>query len=400
MRCHNINDMLSAYVDGALEPSELSKVEEHLERCQHCRREYEDLKAVLDLVQSLPEVHPEADFRKQLRQRLENLPANREKTGKPPGLLVSLARGRWSKIVAAAAALVLTVGLTTLWYGDIHHPGSGADPRASQVLPVKVGAVVEKSESTPKKSDVNNAKSEERTLDVRIDAQAQQKRVKINGEKDTGALLDNASNYIPAAKNIKEAPRYDVSRNKSAPLSALSNEVPAQDSSSFDTVHPAPGSYGIASVQPRKIVRRADLSIDVVDVKQTAYKIKNMIRDYGNVVFNEDVRESKSFITLQLPVDVYEDFIKRLEKEGSVLSQNITARDITEQYNDTQAALAGLQAEEQCLLSTANSAAADDTDKAVADELSRLRLAIKEKEEIIRKLESETNTITIVVDLK
>jgi len=43
MRCHDICENLSAYIDGMLDQSDASLVELHLESCPGCKSEYDDL---------------------------------------------------------------------------------------------------------------------------------------------------------------------------------------------------------------------------------------------------------------------------------------------------------------------------------------------------------------------
>ncbi|MFZ5633558.1 MAG: zf-HC2 domain-containing protein [Bacillota bacterium] len=113
MQCQEIKELLSVYIDGMLDPSAKNKVDIHLEQCPACRSEFENLKMVVTLVHELPQVSPPADFRRNLRRRLEHMAG----PGKKAGWIQRLATGRWSGIMAVAASFLLVIGIASAWYG-------------------------------------------------------------------------------------------------------------------------------------------------------------------------------------------------------------------------------------------------------------------------------------------
>ena len=54
--CKKLKGMLSPYIDGQLSPSEVKRVERHIEECNACRRELESLRAVVSLLHRVPMV--------------------------------------------------------------------------------------------------------------------------------------------------------------------------------------------------------------------------------------------------------------------------------------------------------------------------------------------------------
>ena len=54
MNCREINEHLSAYLDGELEAKFVSQVEEHLASCETCRRELDALRDVVGMMHALP----------------------------------------------------------------------------------------------------------------------------------------------------------------------------------------------------------------------------------------------------------------------------------------------------------------------------------------------------------
>ena len=54
--CKILKGMLSPYIDGQLSPSEMERIERHIEECDACRRELESLRAVVSLLHRVPMV--------------------------------------------------------------------------------------------------------------------------------------------------------------------------------------------------------------------------------------------------------------------------------------------------------------------------------------------------------
>ncbi len=60
--CKKLKGMLSPYIDGQLSPSEMERIERHIEECDACRRELESLRAVVSLLHRVPVVAPRRSF--------------------------------------------------------------------------------------------------------------------------------------------------------------------------------------------------------------------------------------------------------------------------------------------------------------------------------------------------
>ena len=62
MRCVDVKERLSAYLDRELEPVQERPVEEHLEKCLKCREYLADLQTIDGQLQALPRVDMGAEF--------------------------------------------------------------------------------------------------------------------------------------------------------------------------------------------------------------------------------------------------------------------------------------------------------------------------------------------------
>ncbi len=112
MQCLEIQELLSAYFDGMLDPSVKERVDRHIEQCPVCRSEYDDLAMAVELVRRLPRVEPPEGFGRNLRIRLEQTVM----PGAKKGALSRKAPGRRSVVTALAASFVLVFGMA-VWSG-------------------------------------------------------------------------------------------------------------------------------------------------------------------------------------------------------------------------------------------------------------------------------------------
>jgi hypothetical protein len=77
MKCEEARAHLSAYLDDMLEQDIRAQLEDHLNKCERCNEELNELKSLIDSVSSLDQVMAPSDFLDNVKERLEprfNLP--------------------------------------------------------------------------------------------------------------------------------------------------------------------------------------------------------------------------------------------------------------------------------------------------------------------------------------
>jgi hypothetical protein len=153
-REHPEFDVLNDYVDGWLDPRARAEVTQHLEACDSCRREHDELRKLLDSTRLVPEsVLPSEDLWAGIRSSIDlrkevMLPVSTSVERSAPGRGRSdrLTRPWWAyRSVLSAAAVVLVIassGLTALVLrvvqgstdrSAVSAPGQAA---TGQVLPI------------------------------------------------------------------------------------------------------------------------------------------------------------------------------------------------------------------------------------------------------------------------
>lgn len=109
MRCTEVWEAISAYIDGELDEGEKLKIEEHLQGCEDCRRQLYEMQAVASACRALGMEEPPPDFHERLKTRLAS-----KRTGHLSRLAAVWSTSRY-KGLAVAAVLIIALASGTLW---------------------------------------------------------------------------------------------------------------------------------------------------------------------------------------------------------------------------------------------------------------------------------------------
>lgn len=148
MKCREIQDLLSPYIDGQLSGKEMAKVREHLLLCPECNREYLLLKEMTELLGALQFKFLPADFDASFRAALELeeksvlndgyefgaaavfAEADRsemERNARPSKVLAGRKKRYRRYGVIAAALLVCILSAAAAMFSNIDLTGGGSD---------------------------------------------------------------------------------------------------------------------------------------------------------------------------------------------------------------------------------------------------------------------------------
>ena len=122
------------------------------------------------------------------------------------------------------------------------------------------------------------------------------------------------------------------------------NEGPYSTTAATTT---AGGDYGSglggAPSAERKIIRDANLDLEVSDVVQAYNNILAYAQQYGGYEISRNQARSNGYIAIQARIKIkpnqLDAFIGFISKQGSVINTNISTADITEDYYDIQTRL-------------------------------------------------------------
>lgn len=109
MNCDRIRPLLSAYLDGELEPPQQAEVAAHLAACQECARTLEDFRALGQGVHALPDVPVPAGMRAEFGTRLHE-----QRRSAFSGFGTRLLASGASAVVLVILLIALAVGMSAV----------------------------------------------------------------------------------------------------------------------------------------------------------------------------------------------------------------------------------------------------------------------------------------------
>ncbi|MHB1001527.1 MAG: anti-sigma factor family protein [Armatimonadota bacterium] len=82
MKCNEVLDRLSEYIEKSLSEPAMSQITEHITGCASCRQEMEELKCTLNIMHNLPRQEPVFDLWEEFAARFAETAASMEKERK------------------------------------------------------------------------------------------------------------------------------------------------------------------------------------------------------------------------------------------------------------------------------------------------------------------------------
>lgn len=122
MTCAATEERLSDYLDGTLLPEERAQVDAHLEGCEHCRQDLEELRFVVEMLHQVPQEDVPEGLGARIHEALAALPD--EEAPAPTVVSIDEARARkggaapwWKRfsVTSAAAGAAVAVFVFALW---------------------------------------------------------------------------------------------------------------------------------------------------------------------------------------------------------------------------------------------------------------------------------------------
>jgi hypothetical protein len=159
---------------------------------------------------------------------------------------------------------------------------------------------------------------------------------------------------------------------------------------------------------PRKIIYTSQISLTVTDFDRAQRRLRELIREHGAYVSSSDLqgvpdqpRHGKW--TVRVPTDRSDEFREAVAGLGELRFTKLDSSDVTDEYYDTQAELANLQAEESAIrkLFEAKQAATKMAElMEVRRELARVRKEIDTLQGRIKRWDNQVayTTLTVTMD--
>lgn len=187
----------------------------------------------------------------------------------------------------------------------------------------------------------------------------------------------------------------DVSSKESAEYEYM-EEVPAT------MQPPVPDAMLVSQTEPveRKIIKTADVNIQVNNLDSAKAKIDSIIKRY-NAYVSADNRTNNTYrLSLEMTIRVHQDqmdeLLKKILEQASFIHQNnVNAQDVTEEFVDLNIRLKNKRAVEEQYVKILQKATKVEDILKVENELRMIREEIEAKEGRLKYLNSQVRMSTI-----
>ncbi len=167
------------------------------------------------------------------------------------------------------------------------------------------------------------------------------------------------------------------------------------------------GEEEVSSPSERLIIKTANLSLLVKNVRESVSKIHDLAKSMNGFITNSSISEVgekegqlRATVTLRVPAEKFDETLTILKNAAiKVKSENVTGQDVTEEYTDLQSCLTNLEATEQQLLQIMKRAGEIKDVLEVQRELNNVRGQIEQTKGRIKYLEQSAKLSSITVYL-
>lgn len=336
MKCENIKELMSMYIDNEINEVDKAKFEKHIAQCPQCKEEYEILKDLVLECSEIDEIELPQGFMEELHNKLIEAQMN-----KPSKFTQFMRRANWKPAVGAVAAvLILAISINSL-VGN-------------------VGFKEEQSLAAP-----------------------------YSNSRGDGAKYNVAS--APEASPAPAAEPEAMMKGKAD--FGISQDIQTADSSNQlrTTV------TSMAPEQTRKIIKNGNVSLKAVDVQNKIQEITALTEQNGGYVESSYVdnivqpivmeapqdtkiaRETTTMIanmTIKVPAEKFAGSFQTIIGMGKLVNQNSSNSDVTLQYRDIEARVTNLKVQEKHLQEIMTKATTVEDTLKVEVELNRVRTEI------------------------
>jgi hypothetical protein len=166
---------------------------------------------------------------------------------------------------------------------------------------------------------------------------------------------------------------------------------------------PGPAKKSQAPAIPRKIIYDARIDLVVDSLNGLEASITDLVKQQGGFLAESDLvsqisTQRTATWRVRVPVDRFDDFVRRVSKLGEVRTSHLGSQDVTEEYFDIEARIRNKQEEEKRLLKhLAESTGKLEDILKVEAELSRVRGEVEQMQGRIRFLANRADLSTVTI---
>ena len=343
MNCNEIKDMMSLYIDDELEDEEKLLFEHHIESCEHCKKELDEYRKMVNILQNLPEEEPPKGYCKRLHEKLLDVKLNNKTS----------MRSRWIRYSSIAAAFVLII--STIYFANMN----GSFNRSMD------------EKSVAYDEDLNEEQKPE--------AAAAPPEMTVGGAPDTSIKTKSFAN-ASTIEDAQSSTNYGITvapvENSNKEMKIIKSGYIVAQTESYDTFI-------------------NDLMIKIESLggylEQNNTSVRNIYDDkelkYGNLI-------------IRIPQDSFYEFIIFLESTSKVNQKNITETDVTKDYYEKDNQVKNLELQETHLRELFDKAKTVEEMLLIENELKRVRTEIDALNISLSDIDDRSSMSTITLEVE
>lgn len=384
MDCQEIRELLSPYCDNMLEEALRIQLEQHLQHCEQCRQELEELKFVITLMQGSTELLAPADFSGRIAERLASLTPEQGKLNQ------TIEEGRvktwfrtWGRVAAVAAILLVAVAIGLEQNGRFDF--RTLESKTSELLSVgqmpgqfsRVGPVTGKTAG----------QTANQTPEQPVGPSPEQLQNQSSGE--------SAGPLAKSKVAMDQANANQDGYNSAASAKSVVRDIAGSAS-------PAP--------EARKLITNGRLQLEVVNFDSTYTGLLKLVEKYGGYVENSSMSNTPSNtplaeqyrsgrLTIRVPAGQFNALLAEIDKMETIVFREMGNKDVSAEFYDTQARLRNWKQQEVRLLEILKQAKNVEEILRVEGELQRVRQEVEVMEGRIKSLSKLTELATLDIEI-
>lgn len=354
MKCEQARDLMHAYVDNQVQSKEIDKLNQHLDSCESCTVEFEEIKYLVQLMGEIDLKELPIGFEEELHEKLVLASQDIEKPSLVNALFKKLTSFKMKRSYYGFAAVPIMLMIVFIATKGFNPSKNTTDESVAAYgdASIERGMILQ---------ETNAATTE------------------------AGSLKATFSEHLQQASGF--ANESDLNSGENTILE--------------DT--------GVDYREGRLIIQSANIRLDLEKYDDVISQIHEMVNQSGGYIesestsfkyYNSDEDNLKyGYLTLRIPAAGYGSMLTTIKSLGLVVNESNNASDITKVYRDTAAEIENLKVTETRLREIMTQAVEIEDILNIENELTRLRGSISSYEKQIQDWEALVDMTTIYVEL-
>lgn len=402
MKCENIEEKISLYIDRQLDWKEEKEFINHIRKCPHCKELLEQTQQLRKMLLELPmEEMPEG-----LHESILNV-IEKEVEGQNKAAALSAKKKKtvfWYRYGAIAASFLLLAAAGNYIYNGMEQKQAltqqlmeqtpemaslQEDSPQTAVAPMK--ETITRTTQAPQTSKALPATPTEETNETTEEAENGENTQEGNGENDTqsqDALAQQDSSQTPQAASAQAEQSSAQEQTITMKAAVTEENAPEENSAEQtqkDTKTTLSSGSAAKSVPINMKSKSMKISLKTNDISKITEEMEKKAKQLQGTVQNSTETGS---ITMQVPASRYDEALSWIEQQGETAEKEEFVEDLAKQYKQIQK-----QAEE------AEKTEKDATEKGQSKRARQARTTIEDCEAALKQLEKAAEIFTIEITL-